>query len=418
MVRNKHMAWGGILLATVSLAGIGMRVAGFSTRTEVEMGKPVIRLAPGSGAAEATIEVVGLDSTSLSRLRQAQLAAREWAALLAVYPATSSRQDADDMPAMLGEYQITEDGIRFLPRYPLVAGLAYAVRFRAQQFRERYGAPPSPPSPHQAGETTIEGRVMIPKPTPSERTTIAQVYPTADHLPANQLKLYVTFSASMSVGDAYEHIRLFDAAGREVSKAFLWLEQELWDASRQRFTLLFDPGRIKRGLRANREEGAPLQEGKSYRLVLDGAWLDGEGNALGRAFEKTFVVTPPDRGTPDYRKWKIVPPSGVTVEPLRVTFDEPLDYALVEQMLAVLDERGLRVDGTIEVRANETEWIFTPKAAWQAGEYSLGVDTRLEDRAGNSLRQLFDVDLRQQSAKTSSREYVSLRFKIGETVRP
>ena len=71
----------------------------------------------------------------------------------------------------------------------------------------------------------------------------------------------------MSFGDAYRHIRLLDEAGREVPRAFLQTAHELWDARRQRFTLILDPGRIKRGLRSNVEVGAPLREGGRYRLV-------------------------------------------------------------------------------------------------------------------------------------------------------
>ena len=42
-----------------------------------------------------------------------------------------------------------------------------------------------------------------------------------------------------------------------------------------RFTLLFDPGRIKRGLKpAQRRVGPVLEEGKSYTLVIDRGWTD------------------------------------------------------------------------------------------------------------------------------------------------
>src|SRR6185436_15583273 len=92
-----------------------------------------------------------------------------------------------------------------------------------------------------------ETRLTVPgKTTPP--TVVAQVYPTADALPANQLKFYLDFSAPMSFGDAYRHIRLLDEEGRDVPRAFLQTAHELWDARRQRFTLILDPGRIKRGL--------------------------------------------------------------------------------------------------------------------------------------------------------------------------
>ena len=48
-------------------------------------------------------------------------------------------------------------------------------------------------------------------------------------LPANELKLYIYFSAPMSRGEAWKHIHLLDDAGKPVPLAFLELDQELWD---------------------------------------------------------------------------------------------------------------------------------------------------------------------------------------------
>ena len=58
------------------------------------------------------------------------------------------------------------------------------------------------------------------------------------------------FDAPMSRGEAYRHIHLVDAkTGREVEAPFLELGEELWDGDFRRFTLLCDPGRVKRGLK-------------------------------------------------------------------------------------------------------------------------------------------------------------------------
>ena len=73
---------------------------------------------------------------------------------------------------------------------------------------------------------------------------------------------------------------LLDAAAKEVDLPFLELEQELWDSSGKRFTLFFDPGRIKRGLKPREEVGPALEEGKSYTFVVDRAWHDAQGDSL------------------------------------------------------------------------------------------------------------------------------------------
>jgi hypothetical protein len=97
-----------------------------------------------------------------------------------------------------------------------------------------------------------------------------QIYPTADRLPANLLRLYLVCDRAMSAGESRTHLVLLDAGGRPIERAFLQLEDELWDPSGRRLTVLFDPGRIKRGLKANLESGPPLVEGRRDRLAVEG----------------------------------------------------------------------------------------------------------------------------------------------------
>ena len=275
-----------------------------------------------------------------------------------------------DAPAMLGRIETRENGLAFHPRFPLVAGLPYRVRVN-----------------------DTEVTITVPKKTAAPTTHVAHVYPSADELPANQLKFYLDFSAPMSTGDAYRHIQLLGEDGQEVPRAFLQTAHELWDARRQRFTLILDPGRIKRGLRANVESGAPVQEGRRYRLAIDTGWLDGDGNPLRAPFEKEFRISAPDRTRPDARAWRLNAPAAGTAEPLRVTFDDALDRALLEEMLIVRDARGADIRGTIEIAAGEREWTFQPRQPWAEGAYAVHVDTRLEDRAGNNRRRLFVEDV-------------------------
>ncbi len=74
-----------------------------------------------------------------------------------------------------------------------------------------------------------------------------EIYPTSSELPENLLKFYIHFSQPMSRGQAYRHIKLLKADGKAVDGAYLEIGEELWDASSTRFTLLLEPGRIKRG---------------------------------------------------------------------------------------------------------------------------------------------------------------------------
>ncbi|MCI0660539.1 MAG: hypothetical protein L0220_05640, partial [Acidobacteria bacterium] len=216
----------------------------------------------------------------------------------------------------------------------------------------------------------------------------------------------------MSLGDAYEHLHLSDESGKVIPKAFLKIDQELWDSSRRRFTLLLDPGRIKRGLRSNLEDGPPLKEGKRYRLVIDKGWRDGNGNQLREGFEKLFRVVDDDRTRPSFQSWKIFAPDAETVDPLRLAIDEPLDHLLLEQMIEVIDANGDRQDGQIEIEKYETEWRFKPRDPWRVGNYCVRVDPRIEDLAGNNLRRPFDIDLKERSSRMPTDGHINLCFRV------
>jgi hypothetical protein len=230
-------------------------------------------------------------------------------------------------------------------------------------------------------------------------TVVEGIYPTADRLPANLLRFYIVFSEAMRIGESHTRLRLIedsggDDSGAVVSGAFLELDEELWDPSRRRLTVLLDPGRIKRGLRANLESGAPLLEGRRYRLEIDAAWRDGHGRPLLRAATKRFATAAADRTAPDLGRWVVRAPSASGArEPLILRFPEPLDRALLASAVTVEDDAGAEVRGVIEVGDAERTWRFTPQRAWATARHRVCVEPELEDVAGNSLRRLFDVDL-------------------------
>ena len=86
----------------------------------------------------------------------------------------------------------------------------------------------------------------------------------------------------MQRGEAWRRVHLYDAAGKLVELPFLELQQELWDPDYKRLTVLFDPGRIKRGLLPLQESGPAIEEGKEYTLVIDRTWIDAAGSPLAR----------------------------------------------------------------------------------------------------------------------------------------
>ena len=287
---------------------------------------------------------------------------------------------------VVGRYAVLRDRIRFEPRFPFAPGVAYRVEVETGRLNTLAGGP--------AGETErtrLTHRFSVPAARVDRTTRVAAVHPSVDRVPSNVLRWYIEFSAPMRPGSAYDYVQLVDEAGRPVANAFLRVDEELWDAERRRITLFFDPGRIKRGVRANVELGAPLVEGRRYRLVIDPAWPDARGAGLASGFEKEFDVGPADRESPDPSRWRVSGPAAGTRQALRVEFGEPLDHALIGRMLGV--ERGGRVlRGAGAAAAGDSAWVFTPVSLWESGSYALRLSVRLEDVAGNSVARVFDAD--------------------------
>jgi hypothetical protein len=80
--------------------------------------------------------------------------------------------------------------------------------------------------------------------------------------------------------------------------------------------------------------------------------------------------------------------------------------------LTIVDSAGDPIEGTVDADRGETRWLLVPADRWQPGEYQLVVGTELEDRAGNALNGLFEVDLRDVDETRIVRETESLPFEI------
>jgi hypothetical protein len=312
------------------------------------------------------VSVVGLDPATLAALRDPGAAARA----LAVF--TGDPAPGSALPAIVGAYAADEEGLHFLPRFPFVSGVVYTARFRHGRL---------------ASDTRFPGpRADGPPPV------VDAVYPSADVLPENTLRVYVHFSRPMRERDAARHVRLLDAAGQEVPLAFVEIGPGLWDPGRRRLTLLFHPGRVKRGIAPGEALGPPLVAGREYRLAVDGAMQDGQGTPLGEAFARRFRVGTPDRTSPRVGDVTLEPPAGGHA-PLVLRFAEPLDEALLHRLVWVEDEQGAPVPGRTAVDEGETRWTFHPDRPWGARPCTVRIHPALEDRAGNRFDRLFDRDL-------------------------
>ena len=282
-------------------------------------------------------------------------------------------------PAVLGSYTVTRDAVRFTPRFPFDPGRRYHVTFDASQL-------PGSTAMNGAPTTTIVSRPAASLPPPA---TVLAVYPRASLLPANQLRMYIQFSAPMGHGGA-EHVRILDEQGRALEDPFLPLDTELWSRDRTRITLLFDPGRVKRGILPNVQMGRPLKPGRRYTLLVDRTWRDAHGRGLAADYRREFSVGPADESAIDPADWRIEAPAPATREPLRVFFPEPLDHGMLRSAMGV-SQAGRAIEGDISTDDEERCWLFTPREAWAAGRYGVLVLASLEDLAGNRIGRAFET---------------------------
>jgi hypothetical protein len=302
--------------------------------------------------------------------------------------------DAPDVPSMLGRYRVENGTLIFAPQFPPQPGVSYKAIARIP------------------GRAPLSAVFSIPKADMTPAVAVARVYPSANVLPENQLKFYIHFSGPMARGFAYDNISLIDESGALVDAPFLELGEELWDPTGRRFTLFFDPGRIKRGLLSQQELGIALHEGKRYSLVIGKGWKDAEGRQLISDFRKTFSVGAPDRKIIDLKTWTIRRPAAGTRDVLTVAFPEALDHGILQRELDIVTSSGAIIEGGVAVGADEKSWIFTPDVAWKKGSYTLRVGTSLADLAGNMIDRPFEIDVFEQVDKNLDRATRSVEFKI------
>lgn len=313
--------------------------------------------------------------------------AKGWASVFSIYAGTG------DVPALSGSYTVQNGVLSFRPAFPFAPGVGYRAIFH----------------PPDGGAPVEQSFAGVPKPT-NPVARVLQIYPTADVLPSNQLRLYIYFSAPMSRREASQHIHILDGNGKLLPNVFLPAE-ELWDPNFERLTMTFDPGRIKRGLTSNERIGPPIAPGKRYTLVIDRDWPDARGVPMVEGFRKSFTGGPPDRTAPDPKQWKLSAPRAGTLAPLIVSFPQPMNYPLLQRMLQVSSSKG-DLAGTVAIDRHETRWMFTPRSPWTAGTYRLVADTGLEDLAGNHIGQLFDIDVFHRVTEHITTNSIALPFTI------
>jgi hypothetical protein len=334
-----------------------------------------VALVPATSGTPAFIRVTGLSDNELGRIRQITFDEHAWQALLRVGVA------AVDGPAITGRYIVAREGLQFHPRFPFDPGRAYVVRFDPARL------------PYPRDLEPIEQTVALPAAAASAPTSVAAISPSGGVWPENLLRFYIHFSAPMSRTSALGFVRLEDDTGQVVEEAFLPLDVDLWNDTRTRYTVFFDPGRVKRGILPNVEAGRALEAGRRYTIVVDPGWRDANGQPLASAFRYAFSAAPAVERAIAINDWRIAAPAANGRTALTVSFPWALDTALLQRALGVARSDGTMIPGEVTIGEGEQEWRFVPGTPWTAGAHQLVVLSLLEDPAGNRVGRAFEVEM-------------------------
>ncbi|GAB4030368.1 Ig-like domain-containing domain [Spirosoma gilvum] len=292
--------------------------------------------------------------------------------------------------AIAGQYQDIGDDILFEPLIPFTRGLRYAVWLRDKPVRE----------------------ISIPSLSADDHPDLLAIYPTQDTVPENLLKIYLRFSRPMREGQSEKYVALIKNNRDTVKGAFLNLQPELWNTDRTMLTLWLDPGRIKRDLQPNKLLGAPLDANQRYQLVVSPNWLDQQGASLSKPTIKTFVTKLRDGQPPNPATWAIHSPSSGSTQPLTIAFGKGLDYSLLTETFHVFQQNGKPLSGVWQIGTNEKQSSFKPDSPWQEGRYTVRIESRLEDLAGNNLNRPFDRDITRKSQANTDQPFKEVFFEV------
>lgn len=328
--------------------------------------------------AAVGVKVDGLAPEILARLDQYELAGMRLESLLSVKVAAADC--GLDLPDVGGSCRRSPAGLRFDPIFPFDRDVPY----RAIVDLKPIGAG----GPDQTLEFSFPNRRN------ETSTGVSHIFPSADHLPENLLRLYVMFSRPMRRGHVEANIRLLGPDGEPAEDVLYRPPIELWDRRMRCLTLLLDPGRLKRHVGPNRALGPPLKPGETYSLEIGEGMLDLWGAPLLEPVRKTFVVSEALRRPIAPGDWTITQPTPGGCSPLRLSFPYSLDWAMLEAAITVVTMDGSLVLGNVAVDRAETGWSFTPNSAWSPGVYEIRVAADLEDVCGNTPIAAFDRPLR------------------------
>ena len=380
--------------AAAALVAVALSPACRSAAPEAAAPLAVALVTP-SDAPHAVVELTGLTGDERGALAATPRSSAEWEGVFRVAMARPTTTSPTP-PAVAGRYAVTDRGVRFTPAFPLAAGHAFDVTVDLTGIRA------GPPLLAQVSTPAAKAVTAS--------TRVVGLSPSGETLPANLLRLYVSFSGPMAGGAGTPYVALVDDERGDVKDAFLPVDGGFWNHDFTRYTLFFEPGRVKDGILRT---GRPLMAGRRYRIRIAATWRDANGAPLVEPFEHRFTAGPALTAALDVDTWRIGGASAGTRDAVTVTVPTPLDHAIALRAIGVTGPDGSAVDGEASLDATDTRWQFVPREPWRPGSYRIVALDTLEDPAGNRIGRAFEVPIDDGRPPTPQR--LTRAFRIGPT---
>lgn len=344
---------------------------------------------PAAGQAGAPA-ILWEENTQGGELRVCGLAAGRLAALdpgrhgdvLEVRAVDPALPRSAGLPPLWGSFAVEEHCLLFRPRHRPSPGMDLEARFRGELFDDLTGG-------RGAGGAggTPDRELRVAAAATERKTRVEAIFPSGEEVPANLLRLYVSFSGPMSLKGIEKHVRLLDAAGAEIATAFVEVPDGLWDPGRRRLTLILHPGRVKSGIAVGETLGPVLEPGAEVTLEIGDGARDAGGAQLAEGARRTWRIGPPQKEALDASSFRLAAGEAA----LEIGFPVALDRALALSSFSVRSG-GEELAGSWELEPGERLLRFRPAAPWRRGQpHVLAIGDRLEDLAGNRLGRAFEA---------------------------
>lgn len=299
----------------------------------------------------------------------------------------------ENNPAILGKLLWNTDHFEFVPLIPFTAGQTYELRSKSDLISE----------------------FTIPNSSSKNNVRLTSWYPEKDTIPQNLLKMYLEFSEPMNrVQDPLKFITVTDKNSGEIVPIFLSLENPLWNKNHTLLTLWLEPGRIKSDLVPNKESGMPLSLGNSYSIEISKNWASSLGSVLDKNYSRNFYITSKDTLKPSISDLKITEPKANSLESLIVNYTDDWDLIVLIDIIALNDANGTAIEGEWEISGGNNKMEFQPSVEWTPGKYTLTIESKAEDLAGNNLLRLFDQDIKSKPNTSVAETEKSISFQVKE----